>query len=40
MEQEQKVSIYGPWTVDNKNAALQKTTTLVDEESKALKAKL
>ena len=39
MEQEQRVIIYGQGTVDSKNAALQKTTTLVAEETKALPAK-
>ena len=29
MEQEQRQIIYGPRTVDNKNTALLKTTTLV-----------
>ena len=40
MEQEQRVIIYGQGTVDSKNAALQKTTALVAEETKALPAKV
>ena len=40
MEHEQRVIIYGQGTVDSKNAALQKTTALVAEETKALSAKV
>ena len=40
MEQEQRVIIYGQGTVDSKNAALQKTTALVAEETKALSTKV
>ena len=40
MEKEHSLIIYGPRTVDSKNVALQKTTALVAEETKALEAKV
>lgn len=39
MNKEQRTIIYGPGSVNNKNLALTKTTTLVDHEPTTFKVK-